>query len=90
MPEKSIRGTWSRVILSKSCQVVMYVVSAMHTALNANPMSSVAGSASTAHHEWVRPMSAMTTRNIAEYADPRSWPHVISPRAMSAVESGVS
>ena len=44
-------GSWTSVILSKSCQDVMYVVSAMNTALNANPISRAAGRASSAHHE---------------------------------------
>ena len=51
--------------LSKSCQLVKNVVIAMNTALNANPISSVAGSASSAHHEPMRPIAAITSRNAA-------------------------
>ncbi len=44
----------------------MYVVSAMQTALNANPISSVAGRASTAHQESTRPIATITSRKAAE------------------------
>ena len=54
------------MILSKSCQELMYVVSAMQTAPNAKPISSVAGNASTAHHECTRPIATITTRKAAE------------------------
>ena len=59
-------GSWASVILSKSCQLFIHVVSAMQTALNAKPISSAAGSASTAHQEWISPMAAMISRNAAE------------------------
>ena len=59
-------GSWTRVILSKSCQLFIQVVSAMQTALKANPISSAAGSASTAHHEWTSPIAPITSRNAAE------------------------
>ena len=38
----------------------------MNTALNAKPISSAAGSASSAHQEWISPIAAMTSRNAAE------------------------
>ena len=44
----------------------------MQTALNAKPISSVAGNASTAHQEWTSPSAHITTRNAAEYDAPRS------------------
>ena len=62
----------------------------MQTALDAKPISSVAGKASTAHHECTSPIAVMTTRNAAAYADPRSWLQAISPRATSLVVSGVA
>ena len=83
-------GSWARVILSKSCQDFMYVVSPMQTAANAKPISIAAGRASTAHHECSMPIRPMTTRNAAEYVPPRSCPQAISPRAMSLVDSGVA
>ena len=88
--EKRKSGSWTSVILSKSWKFRIQVVAAMQTALNAKPMSSTAGSASTAHHESISPMQSITRRNIAAYVDPRSCPHAISPRAMSPVESGVA
>ena len=38
----------------------------MQTALNANPISRAAGSASTAHHECTSPSAHITSRNAAE------------------------
>ena len=64
--EKRNSGSWTRVILSKSCQHFMNVVSAMQTALNAKPISSAAGNASIAHQEWTSPIATITTRNPAE------------------------
>ena len=90
VPENRNSGSCTNVILSKSCQLFMYVVAAMQTALDANPMRMVAGKARIAHHECTSPMAAMITRNAAAYADPRSWLHAISPRATSPVVSGVA
>ena len=51
---------------SKSCQPRMNDVQAIPTAANARPMSIVAGSASSAHHEVIRPSAAITIRNATE------------------------
>ena len=90
VPENRNIGSWTSVILSKSCQEFIQVVSAMQTAAKAKPISNVAGKASTAHHEWTSPIAHITSRNAAEYDAPRSWPQRISPRAMSLVVSGVT
>ena len=66
MAEKRKSGICASVILSKSCQLVIHVVTAMQTAEKANAIRIAAGRARTAHHEWVRPISAMTTRKAAE------------------------
>ena len=44
----------------------MYVVAAMQTALDAKPISSVAGSARIAHQECTSPIAVMISRNAAE------------------------
>ena len=64
--EKRKSGICARVILSKSCQLFIHVVSAMHTAEKAKAISTVAGSASTAHHDSTRPIATMTSRKAAE------------------------
>ena len=64
--EKRNSGICASVILSKSCQDFIQVVTAMQTAENANAIRIAAGRARTAHHDWVRPISAMTTRKAAE------------------------
>ena len=45
------------MILSKSCQDFIQVVSAMQTAENAKPISRAAGSASSAHQECESPIA---------------------------------
>lgn len=66
VPLNSIIGTSARVTYSKSCQLVKCVVTHIPTPANARPMSSVAGSASTAHHDDASPSPAMIARNPAE------------------------
>ena len=51
---------------SKSCQLRMYVVSARQAPANAKPISSAAGSASTAHHDSTSPIAAITARKPNE------------------------
>ncbi len=41
-------------------------VHAIPTAANASPISMVAGSASSAHHDVISPSAAITTRNATE------------------------
>jgi hypothetical protein len=76
---------------SKSCQLRIQVVAAIPAPANAYPISTAAGSASTAHHDSTRPIAAITTTNIAEYRNPpRSSPQVTSPVATSHGRSGVA
>ena len=51
---------------SKSCHDFMYVVAAVPIAANANPMTSTAGRASSAHHEVMSPMASITSRKTVE------------------------
>ena len=51
---------------SKSCQLRMYVVSARQAPANAKPISSAAGSASSAHQDSTSPIAAITPRKPNE------------------------
>ena len=62
----------------------------MPAAAKANPVSTAAGSAASAHHEWIKPIAAITTRNAAAYSTPRSSAQLISPRATSPDRIGVA
>ena len=59
-------GTIASWMYSKSCQDFMNVVSAIPAPANANPISQVAGQASTAHHDETSPIAAITTTKPAE------------------------
>jgi hypothetical protein len=54
------------VTSSKSCHERIQVVSAMHTAPNAAPMSSAAGTTSSAHQDETSPIASITSRKPAE------------------------
>ena len=68
----------------------MYEVAAIPQAANAQPMSTAAGSTSTAHSESTSPMASITTRNPVAYSWPRMSAHEISPRATSPADRGVA
>ena len=59
-------GSVARVTNSKSCQLRMNVVSAMQMPPNASPISSAAGTTSTAHQDDTRSIATITRRNAAE------------------------
>ena len=48
--------------MSKSCQLRMYVTAATPAPAKAKPTKTVAGSASSAHHDSTRPSTAMTAK----------------------------
>ena len=85
-------GSWTRVILSKSCQLVIHVVSAMQTAAKANA-DQQRGRQRQHRPPRVRPAPSPPSprRNAGGVdADPRSRPQAISPRAMSPVRQRAS
>ena len=56
-------GSVASMTNSKCCQLFMYVVAAIPAPAKANPISSAAGTASTAQAECTRPIASMTTMN---------------------------
>ena len=48
--------------MSKSCQLRMNVTAAIPAPANAKPMNTVAGSASSAHHDSTRPSAVITVK----------------------------
>src|SRR5580765_6762026 len=68
----------------------MYVVHARPIDANVKPMSTAAGTASSAHHDGTSPNSSIVNRNTVEYIAPRINADAISPVAMSPAPTGVA
>src|SRR5882757_5624085 len=83
-------GSWNRNTHSNWTHCVTKVVTATAVAANANPTSSAAGSASTAHQDPSRPIAPMIAMNTTAYVPPRTIDEATSASAMSIGPIGVA